>query len=172
MSNTTAGKPQLGLSKSVMSMKFMKKKEEVEAKEKEERMMIQKLQSGDWVASPSAATMKDGSKSTEVTQNLNCVRESQDLYSCLPGRRSFNGCNKAMERHYQQIIDAKYFETYGKNTANETEAPKEEIDYEKLVSLPRGPNQGKRPAISLQQEEKAKKKFKKDHEPGAINAGM
>lgn len=164
------------LSKAVMGMKFMKKKEEVEQKERQEKKLLKELESGNWLVDSvksSSASVK--SKPNIVHKNkLHCVRETQDLYSTLPGRRSFNGCNKAMERHYQQIIDTKYFDVYMKMRAenkisdegngSEVEDPsltevkrrlqveEDNIDYDKLVSLPRGPNQGKRPTYERKEE--------------------
>ncbi len=82
------------------------------------------------------------------------ARGEIDIYARLPGRRSFNGCNRAMEKNYQQIIDAKYIETQerkenrvldhdienGKLITDEAMAD----IYQDLIALPRGPNQGKR----------------------------
>jgi hypothetical protein len=173
-STVQSGENRVSLSKSVLSMKFMKKKEEIEEKEKKEKQLLQKLQDGDWL-NQSTQAPKEVKSTQSAQQKLECVRESQDLYSSLPGRRSFNGCNKAMEKNYQQIIDAKYFEHYkGKSDQVADPSPQantEEIDYEKLVSLPRGPNQGKRPLNPkanqqhqqpYQQDGNAKKKFKTD----------
>ena len=137
-------------------MKFMKKKEEVEEREKQEKQLIKELQQGNWSQPVSTETKSivDGSRQVVVSygeKKVTWVRENKDLYSVLPGRRSFNGCNRAIEHYYQSLIDDKYQEAMKKKQnqskgANEGEADDSEndVDYDQLVSLPRGPKQGKR----------------------------
>jgi hypothetical protein len=154
------------LSKAVLGMKFMKRKEEIKAKEYQERQKIQKLQSGDWLSSKSDPPLSSLAEvETKDSSLVDCSREVNDLYSTLPGRRSFNGANKAVEKHYQQIINTRFYEAYSKKIKEggvdvDNSTADVEIDYEKLISLPRGPSQGKRPLLSLQQEERGNKKQK------------
>lgn len=66
----------------------------------------------------------------------------------LPGRRSFNGCNKAVERYYEsKMEDLKYNWKKAASSSSSTSATDEEIlkRCENLIGLPRGPNQGLRP---------------------------
>lgn len=128
------------LSKSVMSMKFMKRKESVDQPEGDRLLH---LQGGDW--------MKDSRAAERVPVHsaggLHCVRDYADLYTALPGRRSFGGANKAMERYYQSVVADKYKEKVKKESDKDVIDDEEMVRrYEQLVGLPRGPNQGKRPA--------------------------
>jgi hypothetical protein len=166
-----SGEKTSSLSKAVLGMKFMKRKEEIKAKEYQERQKIHNLQNGNWLSSksdqPSSSSVISSVAETKDSASIDCSREVTDLYSTLPGRRSFNGANKAVEKYYQQIINTKYYEAYSKkikegegDVEGSNEARDKEIDYEKLISLPRGPSQGKRPLLSLQQEERGNKKQK------------
>ena len=83
-----------------------------------------------------------------MTENdvLVCTKEEHDFMSALPGRRSFGGANKAVERNYEQMMDEKRFdkasERASKNSVSDTEML---ARYENLIGLPRGPSQGARP---------------------------
>lgn len=134
------------LSKSVMSMKFMKRKDELANSLAVEQKTLLHLQGGDWLNETSSGT------------GVQVVREHLDLYSALPGRRSFGGANKAMERYYTSVMDG---------TSSTSLPAKEEDDeeilkkYADLVSLPRGPAQGKRPSAP-KPKPKAKKQQQED----------
>lgn len=64
----------------------------------------------------------------------------------ITGRRSFGGCNIAVERNYEQMMDQRKFnkstEKVYKNSVSDSEMLER---YENLIGLPRGPNQGQRP---------------------------
>jgi hypothetical protein len=110
-----------------MGMKFMKQKETSNAKQEKKSTALDSFE-----------------RSTSNT--LVCLAEHFDFVAALPGRRSFNGCNKAVERHYEQVLDDLKYKR--KITAVKTDTISDEEmlkRYENLIGLPRGPNQGKRP---------------------------
>jgi hypothetical protein len=118
------------LSKGVLGMKFMKKKE-------------------DDAATKSVAASKDdaGTESIAATVDPSALT-FVDPYAALPGRRSFNGCNKAVERYYEsKLEDLNYKKRSSSNTSALAVSDEDILKrYENLVGLPRGPNQGQRPA--------------------------
>ena len=133
--------PQPSLSKGVMGMKFMMKKSQLSEKQlPEDRLVITKsieaLGNIEW-SNCSTSNGKNGSISS-------C--DVFDLYSSLPGRRSFGGCNQAVEMYYKRVIGDpnKFLES--KADPGVSTAPKSEVDiiksYRKMSGLPRGPNQG------------------------------
>jgi len=124
-SSSTAAAPKL--SKGVLSMKFMKQKESVNDK---------KVEKEDLVIKKSGESSSDG---------LVCSTEHFDFVAALPGRRSFNGCNKAVERHYEQVLDDLNYKRKTTSVKTDTISDEEMIKrYESLIGLPRGPNQGKK----------------------------
>ena len=127
--NNSDAKPTL--SKGVMGMKFMKQKEEEIAKRKEE---VSKRKAEVFVP-----TRDD---------EIKCNTQHFDFVAELPGRRSFNGCNKAMERYYEsRLEDLNYKKKAEVDNSSETISNEDMIKrYESLISLPRGPNQGKKPS--------------------------
>ena len=144
-SNNATSKSELHskLSKSVLGMKFMKTK--VEILNNQDLNAIKA--SLDW--------KKDGTIDHFVTNNnqnndkLVCKTDNFNFNAVLPGRRSFNGCNKAMERHYQMQLDHLKFQTkmdsnIEANIATTRDTMDEEMikKYEQLVGLPRGPSGG------------------------------
>ena len=184
------------LSKSVMSMKFMKRKaddsEELAAEaNKRSRLLEGSVQ---WVADSScnanagtgASTTTSVSDSAEDTlyqmQQLNesqrankvravqqlssgasvstgpelhCTYEKSSLYTALPGRRSFGGFNKVIEKWHSSVMDtrrqeAKYEGGGGGGGSAAVALEDEDMlkKYENLVSLPRGPSMGGKPANS------------------------
>ena len=75
-------------------------------------------------------------------------REDGDMMSALPGRRSFGGFNKAMERHYSEVMDEKRFNAAASSSSGGANAVSDQemlARYQNLVGLPRGPNQGMKP---------------------------
>lgn len=120
--------PKPKLSKGVLGMKFMKQKEE----------------------SLGTSGKASGNKSMENFESKNgklvCISEHFDFTAEFPGRRSFNGCNKAVERYYEQKLDDLNYRKRSEQTKSDTITDEEMLNrYETLVGLPRGPNQGKRP---------------------------
>mmetsp|Transcript_15698 Transcript_15698/g.26329 ORF Transcript_15698/g.26329 Transcript_15698/m.26329 type:complete len:176 (+) Transcript_15698:41-568(+) len=111
------------LSSGVLNMKFMKKKELL-------------------------ASNNTSSKATHpvvlASQESLFIKDELDCAASLPGRRSFNGCNKAVEKHYDQMMETLNYKT----KISPHKASEDDIallkKYENLVGLPRGPNQGKK----------------------------
>lgn len=128
------------LSKSVMSMKFMKRKEEAVVQEKAEQLKYEQISDSNWIAEDNSTTMDVDAVDDGPLQ---CIKDNANTFSALPGRRSFGGFNKAVEKHYQQVIDHKRFQ---RTVLPESMVDEEEMlqRYDNLVSLPRGPNQGLR----------------------------
>lgn len=137
------------LSSKVTSMRFMKRKEEGAEQMKEEMSKRSKLldtvqlhRGGDadsrmQVVEQSSLLSSDG----KVVFTL----EAADLFSTLPGRRSFNGFNKVVEREYANALDdASMVGSVGSKASDEAILKQ----YEGLIGLPRGPGQGKRPKSS------------------------
>jgi len=134
------------LSKSVLGMKFMKTKVEVSTNQDLNAIKA----SLDW----KKKQKEDDQKSTDVSSSssthsheikLSCTTDDFNFNAVLPGRRSFNGCNKAMERHYQMQLEQLKFQTnIESNVATTSSNMDEEMikKYEKLVGLPRGPSGG------------------------------
>lgn len=130
------------LSKSVLGMKFMKRKEEAKVNEEKALEKYNQINNdSNWVANAEPSVMEV--EPSDANEPLKCVKDDVDLYSSLPGRRSFGGFNKAVEAHYQQMINRDRFETKAK-IKNEVTDEEMFQRYETLVGLPRGPNQGKR----------------------------
>ena len=130
------------LSKSVLGMKFMKRKEEAKINEEKAIEKYNQINNdSNWTANVESNSMEV--EPLDSNEPLKCVKDNVDLYSSLPGRRSFGGFNKAVEAHYQQMINRDRFETKAK-IKNEVTDEEMFQRYETLVGLPRGPNQGKR----------------------------
>jgi hypothetical protein len=145
-----AEKP-IALSKGVMGMKFMKEKE----KYTEKSSYLNFSKQLDSLEVP-----------RQATDALECSEDSFDFIATLPGRRSFNGCNKAVERYYEQRLDdLKFRKKADSVTHTETVSDQEMIKrYENLIGLPRGPSQGKRPEFI-----KNKTSSSNDHQKGHGN---
>ena len=166
-----AGAP-ITLSKSVMSMKFMKRKEDEKNQIQDQREKLHKLQGGNWTNSKAAADPTNGSQ-----DKLKCVRDYSDLYAALPGRRSFNGCNKAIEKYYQSVVSEKYEQSRNAQALKDTVDDEEMVQrYQDLVGLPRGPSQGKKPSfLRPEHRDGSSKKRKGEGDSGFMklsNAGM
>jgi hypothetical protein len=117
------------LSKGVLGMKFMKKKE-------------------DDAATKPVSASKDDAGTESIAATVDPTAQTfVDPYAALPGRRSFNGCNKAVERYYEsKLEDLNYKKRAPSNTGALTVSDEDILKrYENLVGLPRGPNQGQRP---------------------------
>ncbi len=169
------------LSKSVMSMKFMKRKNEAsEESDVVEAMKRSKVIAGNPQLSSELGGVENKTSSVEKTlqqmqvlnsareanrvevsnalssalrsdlsaengQSLQCTYESTNMWSALPGRRSFGGFNVVVERWYASVMDTRHHEAkYG---SKDSSADDEEMlrKYEKLASLPRGPSLGAKP---------------------------
>jgi M-phase phosphoprotein 6 len=128
------------LSKNVMAMKFMKRKADNDQTSLEEEEKRKRLFDSHWPVADRDATDNDDSGRTGQSR---FKKETDDLMAALPGRRSFGGFNKAVERHYEQIMDEKRLNRAAER-ANKNAVSDEEMlaRYESLIGLPRGPNQG------------------------------
>lgn len=132
----------LGLSKSVMSMKFMKRKADENSIENEEKNRKMKVTELMWSESRQQSHLQ-----TEKSE-LICEKDESDVLSLFPGRRSFGGFNKAVERYFQKYLDDQKLDRI---VTTKTVSSKYDVDdkemlerYDQLIGLPRGPNQGKR----------------------------
>jgi len=132
------------LSKSVLGMKFMKTKGEVSTNQDLNAIKA----SLDWKKRKNGQDSTDPSSSSSLHSQevkLSCTADDFNFNAVLPGRRSFNGCNKAMERHYQMQLEQLKFQTsMESNITIACSNMDEEMikKYEKLVGLPRGPSGG------------------------------
>lgn len=103
------------LSGNVMSMKFMKRKDDKDEVRKEEdrkrRRLLHYDESGTSPPVP-AADGEDGGLVVTV--------EKVSLYSALPGRRSFGGANKIVERQYANIMESRRIDMKYNGNGDET----------------------------------------------------
>jgi len=191
------------LSKSVMSMKFMKRKaddsEELAAEaSKRSRLLDGSVRwerdaslsagAGAGAGADPSASLSDSAEDTlyqmqklNASQNANtdraitqlssgagapasrgpelqCTFEKTSLWTALPGRRSFGGFNKVIEKWHSSVMDTRRQEARyedkdkGGGGSASGSAMLEDEDmlkkYENLVSLPRGPSMGGRPVKS------------------------
>jgi hypothetical protein len=106
----------------------MTKKVEIEELKREENKKRKLLSDSEW-SGPSIAT----TTARESTAELRSIEVNEnESYSDLPGRRSFGGFNPSVERIYGDLDDSQ----------NKVTREKEIVaNFDKLVSLPRGPNQ-------------------------------
>ena len=128
------------LSSSVMSMKFMKRKEESDIHRAAEREKLSQLKD----KYLSNEDFNDSNIDTPVERKnefaiSSCVADAS-LY--LPGRRSFGGFNKAVEKHYQSVVLDDINSSRRKNDGVTITDEEMLQRYENLIGLPRGPNQG------------------------------
>ena len=131
----------LTLSKGIMTMKFMKRKTEADQAAVDEAAKRRKLLTTEW-----SSELNDNSSEIDGNNLIRTtfVKDEVDLLSALPGRRSFGGYNKAMERHYEQIMDEKRFDKATERANKMSVSDSEMVErYQDLIGLPRGPNQGK-----------------------------
>ena len=133
------------LSKSVMGMKFMKHRTDISNVNPDASILKASL---DWSNENKDNDISINSGNYELKS---CIKEDFNFNSVLPGRRSFNGCNNAIERLYKnQLDDLKYYKNNKVKDVVIVEEDKSNMTedmikmYEGLVGLPRGPNQGQR----------------------------
>lgn len=137
----TVSPPKQVLSKNVMNMKFMKRKEETNVQSKEDASKRRRLldNSAGATGMDVEVALAAPTPPHDRSAALVCTIEATDLYSALPGRRSFGGFNKVIERNYAILMDQQPGDLVPA-TADEEQILRQ---YESLVSLPRGPGQGK-----------------------------
>jgi hypothetical protein len=107
----------------------MSRKAEAEELRKEENKKRKIVTDSTWGMNPETS-------SPAQTTELRCSEFNEnDEYSELPGRRSFGGFNPSVERIYGSQLDPI-------SSENKTKREEEIVaKFDKLVSLPRGPNQ-------------------------------
>jgi len=184
------------LSKSVMSMKFMKRKEDDSAElaaeaDKRSRLLegsakwdghakdassssaiagkgssvpvsdsaedtlhhMQKLNASQSVSKEMVLQHRASEAGASASEDgLHCTYERSSLWTALPGRRSFGGFNKVIERWHSSVMDSRRqdakYESEDKDASKRAMALDDEDmlkKYDKLVSLPRGPSMGNKP---------------------------
>lgn len=143
----------LVLSASVKSMKFMQRNDAIDAAD-------------------TTSQLKNPTSSVLVESSFASKQWERVVVSTLfPGRRSFGGCNKFVERQYDKTLE-ELFNIKKPSRAISQQQESDEVilkEYETLISLPRGPNQGKKPSISKQkytEKEIGKRKASPDYQNG------
>lgn len=161
---TTPTNAKLELSKAVMGMKFMKRKAEDIANEEEDKSKKMRLSTGSLNSTnryslDSAKSEARGDEMTEtgpmgsirrIVGTMNVLSTSSypihDQINQYPGRRSFGGFNKPVERNYQETLDDLRYQklsTSKKSSKYDVDDNEMVERYKDLIGLPRGPNQGK-----------------------------
>ena len=138
------------LSGNVMSMKFMKRKDDKEgAAEEEERKRRRLLHYED-----SGGSEREPKPAPSTGKNLIVTVEKVSLYSALPGRRSFQGANKVVERQYTNTIESQRIDKkYGPSS--------EDVDDEELLKRYAAMRKGSGKGGADKGNKKDKKKQKK-----------
>lgn len=137
--NNATEKSGVQLSKSVMGMKFMKRKEETDLYKATERERLSRL-NDKYLSYENLSKENAKDAATYDTSNATQILLSPDAHLSFPGRRSFGGFNRAVEKHYQSIVSGEVDQNSATTITDEEMLQR----YEELVGLPRGPNQGKR----------------------------
>ena len=166
-SQSKANEPSPKLSKSVLSMKFMQRKETPledttsagvkrastpnAITNESKRLKVQPSEDNlaDRMEVDNALTSPTALNPSNVSVSVNTSHHHHHVQ--YPGRRSFGGFNKVVERQYQQFLDDQRYNKMTSGSALLATSKKEDemIErYEELIGLPRGPNQGKRPGNS------------------------
>jgi hypothetical protein len=121
----------------------MKRKEEAVKEEREEAAKRKKMLESKWSSTEDSLDGLNG----DVTSigSLLMIKDNDNLFSSLPGRRSFKGFNPYIERQYAILIDTNKTKSSSKERSTLTTITDEEMAerYANLISLPRGPNQGR-----------------------------
>lgn len=131
------------LSKSVMSMKFMKRKADDDGAQQEEVARKKLVTEMIW----SSRMDQNKSLASAESPKLVCEIDFSDSLSTYPGRRSFGGFNKAVEQQYNKYLDSLKFDKLASKASSSFDVDDEEMleRYQTLIGLPRGPNQGRLP---------------------------
>jgi hypothetical protein len=138
---TSSAENTVQLSKAVMGMKFMKRKRESDEFYALESSKIA-LSKDKYINE----IMSTDEHCEGETRSHSIILDSTNLLQLAPGRRSFGGFNKAIERYYQSIVDEDRLNKSGEESIRNTVVSDQEMlnRYENLIGLPRGPNQGLR----------------------------
>ena len=143
-----AGKPKL--SGNVMSMKFMKRKDDMdevfEEEERKRRRLLHYEDSGGGEGEPALVP--------STVSKLVVTVEKVSLYSSLPGRRSFRGANKIIERQYTNTMESQRIDKkYGSSSSSS-----EDLDVEELLKRYAAMRKGKGGAGKGDKKDKKKQK--------------
>ena len=137
----------------------MKRKEEVEQQRSEENKK-RKLEETDAMAlsSPGQGDMSGSSVQIQsydsqawvdadsIGQSMVIVQDDVNIFSKLPGRRSFGDFNIPVQKEYERYVNEVRFNRAVEKAEVNTVSDEEMLRrYETLIGLPRGPNQGKAP---------------------------
>ena len=121
--NSNSNNVTSSLSKSVMGMKFMKRKLDVSKDEDVNKRRVTDNSNND--------------NNNKTSKNIIYTNDN-NILSSLPGRRSYGGYNKVIERHYEYVMNEMRYEKtaakVNKNTINDEEMAKRYTD------LIKGPN--------------------------------
>jgi hypothetical protein len=129
------------LSSAVMSMKFMKRKDESELHRAAEREKLSQIKDNKYLTNEDFEdNTNDNIAGGKNNFKVSYCAADASLY--LPGRRSFGGFNKAVEKHYQSVVLDDLNTSRRKNDGVTITDEEMLHRYEKLIGLPRGPNQG------------------------------
>lgn len=91
------------LSKSVMSMKFMKRKLDSNSTNDNDDSNISNSNKR------RNTNNNNNNENNSMIKNISYINDNR-IYSTLPGRRSYGGCNKAVERQYEYIMNERRYE--------------------------------------------------------------
>ena len=95
-----------------------------------------------------------------ISSKVQFIQETKDPLSLLPGRRSFQNCNAAVEKNYRARMDELNLDvsavlggsrSVGLSVGSSVSDEEMIERYKHLVGLPRGPNQSRKPTTHQQQ---------------------
>ena len=138
----------VGLSKSVMGMKFMKVRND--STKLTHAVPTVTVVSNIGFTSQVSLIVKEQTPFTPIEQDLVYIEESVDTLSEMPGRRSFNNFNNSVNKYYSNKIEElnidKKITSSSSQKGRKNLASDDEIiqKYDQLVGLPRGPNQSRK----------------------------
>lgn len=113
----------------------MARKVEIADEERLEAKKRRKILESGWTTEDTSKT-QDSSNSTDE-HRLKVTAETEDLYASIPGRRSFGGFNKVVERYYEHAMDTQKFGLNNEDIEGENMNDDEMVDrYSSLIGLP------------------------------------
>jgi hypothetical protein len=117
---SATAKTKKGLSANIKGMKFMMARADICDEEKEaannkrRRLLDAHSDSKKVNVGASSVVAREGARTGE---KLECTVEKKSIYSALPGRRSFGGFNKVIERQYAAVLEGQRMDRkYNHNT--------------------------------------------------------
>lgn len=152
--SNSSNNDKITLSKGVMGMKFMKRKQEADVQgrmdnDKRKRLLASVESSSGSIEINDLTRQSNDSKiannmiGIDNDGNSDCINgmivstETDDAFALLPGRRSFGGCNKIVEVMYQDILNSRRYDEAVKKANKNTISDEEMlIRYQNLIGLP------------------------------------